>query len=103
MSAETSIGPEEPAPTRDVKTQATTEGVDAQNASQIEMEHQATEPATKPISEKPAGGQSPGNAQDDQKHPNNPSRYEAGQQIREIDMPEKPPKPGKGGLADNGE
>jgi hypothetical protein len=103
MSAETSIGPEEPAPTRDVKTQATTEGVDAHNASQIEMEHPATEPATKQISGGTAGGKSPDRAQDDQKHPNSPGRYEAGQQIREIDMPEKPPKPGKGGLADNSE
>jgi hypothetical protein len=101
MSEESSTGGTDPASA--VKPRATTEGVDAQNPSQLELDHKAPNPGAESISDQSVGQPRPDQAQDDQKHPNNAGRYEAGQQIREIDMPERQPRPGKGGLADNGE
>lgn len=56
--SDTSIGPENPPPAKDVKTQPTVEGVDAQNANEFDMQHGlagAQAKTTDEGSNKPAG------------------------------------------------
>jgi hypothetical protein len=105
VNAETSIGPEKltpPAADDSHETQPSAEDVDAEAANEFDMRHGLAGAEAKPFSKKPAGGEPPEDEQGDQKHPHNPSRYEGGQTIRELDMPDRKPREGKAGLADNG-